>query len=44
MSKYGFLFELEEVAKKNFYAQCISCYVNEDVINFVASWNKEIVK
>lgn len=44
VSKYGFLFELEEAAKKNFYAQCISCYVNEDVINFVASWNKEIVK
>lgn len=44
VSKYGFLFELEEAAKKNFYAQCISCYVNEDVLNFVASWYKEVVK
>lgn len=42
VSKYGFLFELEEAAKKNFYAQCISCYINEDVRNFVVSWNKEI--
>ena len=40
VSKYGFLFELGEAAKNNFYAQCISCYVNEDVLNFVASWNK----
>lgn len=40
VSKYGFLFELGEAAKKNFYAQCISCYVNEDVLNFVASWKK----
>lgn len=44
VSKYGFLFELAEAAKKNFYAQCISCYVNEDVLNFVASWSKEIVQ
>ncbi|XP_078373081.1 uncharacterized protein LOC144656716 isoform X2 [Oculina patagonica] len=44
VSKYGFLFELEETAKKNFYAQCISCYMNEDVLNFVVSWNKEIKK
>lgn len=44
VSKYGFLFELEEAAKKNFYAQCISCYINEDVLNFVVSWNKEIKK
>ena len=42
VSKYGFLFELEEAAKKNFCAQCISCYINEDVRNFVVSWNKEI--
>ena len=40
VSKYGFLFELGEAAKKNFYAQCISGYVNEYVLNFVASWNK----
>lgn len=43
VSKYGFLFELEEAAKKNFYAQCISCYISEDVLNFVASWSKEIL-
>lgn len=42
VSKYGFLFELEEAAKKNFYAQCISCYVSEDVLNFIASWNTAI--
>lgn len=40
VSKYGFLFELGEAAKNNFYAQCISCYINEDVLNFLASWNK----
>ena len=40
VSKYGFLFELEEAAKKNVYAQCVSSYVNEGVLNFVASWNK----
>lgn len=40
VSKYGFLFELSEAAKKNFCAQCISCYLNEDVLNFVASWSK----
>lgn len=43
VSKYGFLFELVEAAKKNFYAQCISCYISEDVLNFVASWSKEIL-
>lgn len=43
VSKYGFLFELEEAAKKNFFAQCISCYISEDVLNFVASWSKEIL-
>ncbi|CAH3121427.1 unnamed protein product [Pocillopora meandrina] len=40
VSKYGFLFELREAAKKNFYAKCVSCYNNEDVLNFLASWNK----
>lgn len=40
VSKYGFLFELKEAAKKNFYAKCVSCYNNEDVLNFLASWNK----
>lgn len=40
VSKYGFLFELEEAAKKNVYAQCVSSYVNEGVLNFVASWSK----
>lgn len=43
VSKYGFLFELEGAAKKNFFAQCISCYISEDVLNFVASWSKEIL-
>lgn len=41
--KYGFLFEFEEVVKKNFYVQCISCYESEDVFNFIVLWNKVIV-
>lgn len=40
VSKYGFLFEMREAAKKNCYAKCVSCYNNEDVLNFLASWNK----
>lgn len=40
VSKYGFMYELEEAARNNFYAQCISCYENEGVLNFVASWRK----
>lgn len=40
VSKYGFLFELGEAAKNDFYARCISCYLNEGVVNFVASWMK----
>ena len=40
VSKYGFLYELGEAAKKNFFAQCISSYFNEGVLNFVASWKR----
>ncbi|XP_068699047.1 uncharacterized protein [Montipora foliosa] len=40
VSKYGFLFELGEAAKNDFYVRCISCYLNEGVVNFVASWMK----
>lgn len=40
VSKYGFLFELGEAAQNNFYAQCISSYMWEDVVNFAASWMK----